>query len=420
MGCLALTGRFAEFMDLRVQKQQLLNKDLRRAAVKMIGDVDMRSAIDDRETIRKFEKVLRQQYVIETCDAGSPSRHVWNFNDWFQQRCAMLSHFVEVCFRLGMFSMISSIMTFEFAHLERGDAEVSVQSTAAWRGFAFTLGTLIVVAILVPQLVGSSWSWRFRRDGIRGLRRRPRHGGGSEGWMGWLSTCVRQCFRQITAPHKPVRFDIHHIAAQAEELFNEIDADGNGLLSEVELKAAAKKARENAARTRAEASSAANRLTPEMRRRAHSEHRGGRGTPNSLGEVSLPMSPHEGEMRRRNKEEEAAATAVLETIIRRLSVRAEKRRQAGSGDRSPERSPGNSLRRGQSGQANGNGNATANGPSNASSPASTPTNECSAGLSRVMRVSKRRLSKVTKPLAYRREYEVTKEEWDEAISDALF
>ena len=76
MGCLALTGRFAEFMDLRVQKQQLLNKDLRRAAVKMIGDVDMRSAIDDRETIRKFEKVLRQQYVIETCDAGSPSRHV--------------------------------------------------------------------------------------------------------------------------------------------------------------------------------------------------------------------------------------------------------------------------------------------------------------------------------------------------------
>ena len=26
MGCLALTGRFAEFMDLRVQKQQLLNK----------------------------------------------------------------------------------------------------------------------------------------------------------------------------------------------------------------------------------------------------------------------------------------------------------------------------------------------------------------------------------------------------------
>ena len=109
MGCLALTGRFAEFMDLRVQKQQLLNKDLRRAAVKMIGDVDMRSAIDDRETIRKFEKVLRQQYVIETCDAGSPSRHVWNFNDWFQQRCAMLSHFVEVCFRLGMFSMTHSL-----------------------------------------------------------------------------------------------------------------------------------------------------------------------------------------------------------------------------------------------------------------------------------------------------------------------
>ena len=72
MGCLALTGRFAEFMDLRVQKQQLLNKDLRRAAVKMIGDVDLRNPADDRETIRKFEKVLRQQYVIETCDASVP------------------------------------------------------------------------------------------------------------------------------------------------------------------------------------------------------------------------------------------------------------------------------------------------------------------------------------------------------------
>ena len=86
-GCMALTSRFAEFMDLRVQKQQLLNKDLRRAAVKMIGDTDNRSAHEDRETIRKFEKVLRQQYVIETCEAGHASRHVWNFSDWYTQRC---------------------------------------------------------------------------------------------------------------------------------------------------------------------------------------------------------------------------------------------------------------------------------------------------------------------------------------------
>lgn len=113
MGCLALTARFAEFMDLRVQKQQLLNKDLRRAAVKMIGDVDHRNSAEDRDTIRKFEKVLRQQYVIETCDAGSPSRHVWNFNDWFVQRCAALARFVEVCFRLGMFSMLRR------AHVQR-------------------------------------------------------------------------------------------------------------------------------------------------------------------------------------------------------------------------------------------------------------------------------------------------------------
>ena len=39
MGCLALTGRFAEFMDLRVQKQQLINKDLRRAAMRIMGEV---------------------------------------------------------------------------------------------------------------------------------------------------------------------------------------------------------------------------------------------------------------------------------------------------------------------------------------------------------------------------------------------
>ena len=43
-------------------------------------------ALKDGETIRKFEKVLRQQYVIETCESGSPSRHVWNFNDWCAPR----------------------------------------------------------------------------------------------------------------------------------------------------------------------------------------------------------------------------------------------------------------------------------------------------------------------------------------------
>jgi hypothetical protein len=167
MGCLALTGRFAEFMDLRVQKQQLLNKDLRRAAVKMTGDIEGRDASDDSDIIRKFEKVLRQQYVIETCDAGSPSRHVWNFSDWYLQRCSALALFVEVCFRLGTFSMISSIMSFSFVQLQRGDEEMSVQSPNAWVGFAFTLGALIVLGFLVPQLVGSSWSWRLRQDGLQ-------------------------------------------------------------------------------------------------------------------------------------------------------------------------------------------------------------------------------------------------------------
>ena len=163
MGCLALTSRFAEFMDLRVQKQQLMNKNLRRIAVHMLGkpDDDMLCAdsslydgagmsggggggggsggdggggggsggdggrrfkqeegmenIRDMEDIRdmelakrerrdekyvgKFDRVLRQQYVIETCKAGSSGRHIWNFSDWFSQRCSTLAMFVETCFR---------------------------------------------------------------------------------------------------------------------------------------------------------------------------------------------------------------------------------------------------------------------------------------------------------------------------------
>ena len=391
----------------------------------MIGDVDRRSAVEDRETIRKFEKVLRQQYVIETCDAGSSHRHVWNFHDWFTQRCSMLARFVEVCFRLGMVFLLSSIMTFEFAHLERGDADASVQSTSAWQGFCCTLGCLIVIGVTVPQIVGSSWSWRFRMDGFKGCRNGPRGCATSSkvqqtSWFWWICRCVSQCFGQVTAPHKPVRFDIHHIAAQAEELFNQIDEDGNGLLSASELKAAAKVAREKADRTRAEADAAAMlvRRTPEMRRRAScpngSAH--GHGVMDLNGvmpENSLPQSPHEGEVKRRNKEEEAAATAVLETIIRRLAERAEKRRHVRIGDPERRTSPPRGTR-------------TAGG---AGAPASDEPREGLGGkipkrsLSKALGATRRMSATMSKPIAAvtaRRELEVTKEEWDEAISDALF
>ena len=40
---------------------------------------------EHEETVNRFERVLRQQYVIETCDEGNASRHVWNFADWFIQ-----------------------------------------------------------------------------------------------------------------------------------------------------------------------------------------------------------------------------------------------------------------------------------------------------------------------------------------------
>ena len=58
MGCLALTSRFAEFMDLRVEKQQLLNKDLRRVAIRMLSSPkdseEPRTREKDEETVNKF------------------------------------------------------------------------------------------------------------------------------------------------------------------------------------------------------------------------------------------------------------------------------------------------------------------------------------------------------------------------------
>ena len=57
-------------------------QDLRRVAVRMLSagrPGETRSAEEDEETVERFEKVLRQQYVIETCHDGHPSRHVWNF-----------------------------------------------------------------------------------------------------------------------------------------------------------------------------------------------------------------------------------------------------------------------------------------------------------------------------------------------------
>ena len=437
MGCLALTGRFAEFMDLRVQKQQLLNKDLRRAAVKMIGDVEHRSITEDRETIRKFEKVLRQQYVIETCDASSAQRHVWNFQDWFTQRCQVLARLVEFSFRMGLFSMLSAIMTFQYAHLERGDAEVSVQSSAAWQGFAWTLGMLIVLAITVPQIVGSSWSFRLRQDGFYGCKSRRGGVGGDSNCGGgdsrcdscwcWICRCASRCFRQVTAKHRPVRFDIHNIAAQAEELFNQIDIDGNGSLSEKELKAAAKKAREKADEKRQEAI----RCTPEVRRRQLSANsNGSSGRPlDGLVENSLPRSPHENELRRRYKEEEAAATAVLETIIRRLASRAEQKRADGlfigrSASPAPARRPPSRM---DNSEAGGGGRDTPD--SIGQSPSGAPSDNGSThqgmrrGLSRILhggRKLSRPVTKSIKAVTNRKEYEVTKEEWDEAISDALF
>ena len=327
------------------------------------------------------------------------------------------------------------MLTFQFAHLQRGDADESVQSSAAWTAFGLPLGTLIVIAITVPQVVGSSWSWRLRQDGFKGCRGGPQGcssqaGRGRTSWWWWLCGCAAQCFEQVTAPHTPVRFDIHHIAAQAEELFNQIDKDGSGTLSEKELKAAATVAREKADQTRAEADHARSliRRTPEMRRRVSYGQRGLVDLNGNLHENSLPQSPHENELRRRNKEEEAAATAVLETIIRRLAQRAEQHRhtaEAKARARAP--SPPTYGTRVSGGTPSEEVTIPRPGePSNSEGSflkKHISRRQLSRALGSSARATRRLSMQMSKPIAAvtaRREYEVTKEEWDEAISDALF
>ena len=430
LGCLSLTARFAEFMDLRVHKQQLLNKDLRRVAVRMLDAEGPRSRAEDDLIVNKFERVLRQQYVIETCDAGHPGRHIWNFKDWYEQRCVALAIFVESSFRFGMLGLLGSVLTYIYAVLEMSDADDSVRSHTAWLVFGITLGTLIAVAVVVPQLIGSSWMWRLMRDSFR--RGEPH-------------------FFGLLAPHKPVRFDMHHVSDQAEDLFHAIDTDGSGTLSVRELEAAAITARRRAeaAREQALASpvvSATNggegtpapaplppsvrtaRIEPTRARgsildgdsRENSRHgadggglNGGLGIipPATRPATELPeiqVEDHVGEEdsypvldparrrdhrrasptfsprgnedaeRRRVREEKAAATAVLETIIRQMADRGRKTNR----DR----------RRAQ---------------------LVSPRAGAPAAATRSFAPQRRRG-------ASRAEWDLTKEAWDDAIAEALF
>ena len=93
-----------------------------------------------------------------------------------------------------------------------------------------------------------------------------------------------------------------------------------------------------------------------------------------------PPSPRESEIRRRDREERAAATAVLETIIRRMAVSIERRNKSSS----------RYLR-----------HATHLSSDSNRRPKRT--------------VSNRRFS-----FSSTRVLEVKKEEWDEAIAEALF
>ena len=127
-----------------------------------------------------------------------------------------------------MFGLLGSLFTFAFALLTRGDDEepAGVQSRPAWLFFSATLGILIVLALVVPQLLGSSWMWRLRKDGLRG-------------------SLHAHCFG-LLAPHEPIKFDMEDLATKAEALFDQIDTDRNGHLSSDELKKAVKQAQKDA------------------------------------------------------------------------------------------------------------------------------------------------------------------------------
>ena len=128
LGCLSLTARFAEFMDLRVHKQQLLNKDLRRVAVRMLDAEGPRSRAEDDLIVNRFERVLRQQYVIETCDAGHPGRHIWNLRTGTSS-AASPSRSSSSSFRFGMLGLLGSVLTAIYAVLEMSDADDSLRCT---------------------------------------------------------------------------------------------------------------------------------------------------------------------------------------------------------------------------------------------------------------------------------------------------
>ena len=100
LGCLSLTARFAEFMDLRVHKQQLLNKDLRRVAVRMLDAEVPRSRRG-----RPHRQQVRARAPPAVCDRDvrrrPPGAPHLEFKDWYEQRCVALAIFVESCSASG-------------------------------------------------------------------------------------------------------------------------------------------------------------------------------------------------------------------------------------------------------------------------------------------------------------------------------
>ena len=173
-----------------------------------------------------------------------------------------------------------------------------------------------------------------------------------------------------------------------------------------ELRQAAKEARKEADATRRMAEDQAQwaRLTPKaVRRQRHPASRdaeGGEGPGGGLREASdgagvTPPSPSEKESKRRELEEKAAAAAVLETIIRQLARRVEKRVP---------------LRQGVSGAPTRRASLSTPPPAEGRKSPDAKRGRVRDVLARLREAGKLRVSRP----------ELTKEEWDEAISDALF
>ena len=195
LGCLSLTARFAEFMDLRVPKQRFSPRTPRVAFRCSTPRGRARRGRPDRQQVR-----ARAPPAVRDRDVPSATRrHIWNFKTGTSS-AGRLAIFVESSFRFGMLGLLGSVLTYIYAVLKRPTPTTRCARTR--RGSSSASPS----ARSSPSRRRPA-AHRLRLDGR--LMRLVPHG---EPFFGPRAA-------------KPVRFDMHHVSDQAEDLFHAIDTD---------------------------------------------------------------------------------------------------------------------------------------------------------------------------------------------------